>query len=204
MHRKTFWAALKRLCQEGVIEKYPCGKKNGYCVNIPAAQIYLFKLGKLGLGTRYDKDVYFQKKITREYLTKAKEIIERASQSGFNTIEGWRCPDTQHSSEKIIYCLTENGIWVYCCEIGCRYGVYFEFKKQGIQMQLTRLIVGNKEDTVTKPKFSTALHLEALLASQEFKRFCDKICPIRAWKVKECTNVCPFFTMREIFLLQES
>lgn len=203
MHRKTFYEALKRLQQQGVVEKYSWGKKKAYSVNIPIAQIYLYKLGKLGLGTRYDKNFYFKRKITREHLTLAKDIIDAVSCFGFNTIEKWRCPIIQHGSEKIVYCLTENGVWAYCSEIGCKYGVYGDFTKYGLQMQLEREGIGNGDGgTVTEPQPSTADYLKAVINSNEFQVFCSKKCPLKAWEIKECKTMCPILTMRETLLVQ--
>ncbi len=179
------------------------GKKKTYSINIPIAQIYLYKLGKLGLGNRYDENFYFTRKITLEQLTIAKEIMGAVSFFGFNVFEKWRCPVIQHSSEKIIYCLTEYGIWAYCCEMGCKYGVYINFNKyrtqtpskNAIQISLLRQRIDNsKEHTVMKPEVTTSNHLEAVINSNEFQVFCNKKCPLSEEK---CTTYCPILTLHQ-------
>jgi DNA-binding PadR family transcriptional regulator len=203
MHRKTFYEALKRLQKQGIVEKYSWSKrKHYYCINKEAAQIYLFKRGKLGLGTKYDQNFFFLKKITREQLTLAKDMLETISFFGFKTIEKWRCPIIQHSSEKVVYSLTEDGIWAYCSEIGCKYGVYGDFTQYGLQKELERDIVSNKKNAVINPKLSTADHLKAVIYSDEFKIFCERQCPLRAWKVKGCGNQCTIRVMRETLRIQ--
>ena len=179
------------------------GKKKTYSVNIPIAQIYLYKLGKLGLGNRYDENFYFSKKITREQLTIAKEIMGTVSFFGFSVFEKWRCPVIQHSSEKILYCLTRSGIWAYCNEIGCKYGVYRDFSKypmqkaakSTIQISLLRQRIDNsKGHTVMKTEVTTANHLEAVINSNEFQVFCSKKCPLSE---EECKTYCPILTLHQ-------
>lgn len=202
MHRKTFWAALKRLQGKGIVEKYSWGRKKIYNLNIPMTQVYLFKLRKLGLGTKYNQDYFFERKIMREQLLIAKDILALIDFFGFRTIKKWHCPTFEHRREKLVYCLTDFGIMVYCGELGCKNGVYRSFtrylnKEQPtdyVQVTLERRRVDAvKNKSLSENPENLNYNLKVILESPQFQTFCEYKCPM---KDNYCKNYCPFFCFK--------